>query len=120
MPDCYDAAIAYLQDHPGEIHEAWNHPCFHPAGCLFRYVHNRERVKCCAGCLTQIRAGGGVVAAGRDGLGDPKLTREIRADERIPKSPHAITLDDLPVFAEWNRRLDQELDREPLQETNDD
>jgi hypothetical protein len=39
------------------------------------------------------------------------LTKAIRADARIPEGPQWITVNDLPVFAEWQRRLDKELKR---------
>ena len=39
----------------------------------------------------------------------PELTKAIRKDPRIPKLPKNITVADLPVFAEWQRRLDKEI-----------
>lgn len=68
---------------------------------LFTYI-SRD-----CGCLTQVRGG-------EDGpLGRDDLTAEIRSDKRIPSDPVKITKRSLPVFAEWQRRLDQEpgLDR---------
>lgn len=101
--DKYDKAIAYLTDHPDEIEKAWFDKDWngevHPHHCLF----NRTHPDC--GCLTQIRAG---FSWGPN----KKLTAEIESDERIPKGVEKITVADLPVFAEWQRRLDKELNRE--------
>jgi len=107
MPDKYDKAIAYLTQHPKEIMDAWYDggvcqlPSAHPAACLFQYAGNSP-FKCC-GCLTMVKNGCRAET--------PELTKAIRADERIPNGCEAITLEHLPVFAEWQRRLDKELNR---------
>lgn len=54
------------------------------------------------GCLTQIRTGRYVAAT-------DVLTAGIVSDERIPDCEVDIDFDDLPVFAEWQRRLDREI-----------
>lgn len=36
-----------------------------------------------------------------------RLTHEIQNDQRIPSNPEKITVADLPVFAEWQRKFDQ-------------
>ena len=95
MPDKYDAAIEYLTEHPDEILPAWNTPYEHRAGCLFVYTAPG------CGCLTQIRYGKPAPT--------PELAREIGSDKRIPHLGRDITLLHLPVFAEWNRRLDREI-----------
>lgn len=103
--DKYDEAIAYLTDHPQEIQKAWLERCLdenrkyyqHQSHCLFQ----RTTPDC--GCLTQIRCGHRAPTT--------KLAEEIRADERIPLLDKNITVADLPVFAEWQRRLDRELNR---------
>lgn len=48
-----------------------------------------------------------VVCADRE-LAD-RLTDEIRQDTRIPWNSKNIKVSDLPVFAEWQRRLDWQL-----------
>jgi hypothetical protein len=96
MEDKYSKAIEYLNRHPSQILEAWNCPRFHPAGCLFQYTSLQNG----AGCLTQIRAG-------NSRAHKHELTLEIRADERVPKDQEEITLNDLPVFAEWQRKIDK-------------
>lgn len=57
------------------------------------------------GCITMIRGSNFYVAA------TPELTAEIRSDERIPKNADLIRVEHLPVFAEWQRKLDIALDR---------
>lgn len=107
--DKYDQAIEYLNEHPNEIIEAWGDVFKHRAGCLFNFVSTKEDFisKVDIGCLTQIR---------KDPTRFKALTQELTAqiseDERIPKSPVDIQLTDLPVFVEWQRRLDKELGRE--------
>lgn len=116
MGDKYDEAVEYLTKHPGEIHDAWvmAHGG-HAAGCLFAFVMPADAdedeiswkrdVAC--GCLTQIRA-----ACGSDTVAwTRELTEAIVADRRIPQNPDYITVADLPVFAEWQRRIDRELNR---------
>lgn len=61
-----------------------------------------------SGCLTMIR-NRSELANGVTGR--PDLTSEIERDERLPCKPQYITVDHLPVFAEWQRRLDRELMR---------
>lgn len=119
--DKYDEAIEYLTEHPEKIYDAWSmsealdSPTGH-AGCLFNFAGQQTDcadtddgiVDC--GCLTQIRGGGGF-AAFRSGEIDPALSEEIAFDTRIPESGCSIRVEHLPVFAEWQRRLDKELGR---------
>lgn len=56
-------------------------------------------------CLTMIRNGWQGPT--------PELTTAIQSDDRLPCSPRQITPAHLPVFAEWQRRLDRELNRVP-------
>lgn len=103
MPqDKYDEAIAYLEKNPGKIQSAWNFP-HKRGGCLFSYVGRVDAAS--RGCLTQIKVGRAVAITPK-GKEDKKLTAEIRADERLPSLPEDISVEDLPVFAEWQRRLD--------------
>lgn len=119
--DRYDKAIMYLQEHPYEIFEAWVNPTNHEAGCLFAFVtstgqnmRGRAPIGYILGCLTRIRK---VVCDPGLPYCDqpeyiaetPELTEAIRQDERIPKDERQIGLEHLPVFAEWQRRIDKEL-----------
>lgn len=111
QPDKYDEAIAYLTEHPEEISKAWNQPGAAKGGCLFRMATNaitredtRRDVSLGFGCLTMVRGNGCNAAT-------PELTIAIRSDGRIPSSRHTVTPSHLPVFAEWQRRLDVELGR---------
>ena len=106
--DKYDKAVKYLERHPEEINEAWGSPTTydrskgdHIAGCLFMIAGNENTHNC--GCLTQVRGSTVSVAL------TPALTKAIRKDKRIPKSPDLITVEDLPVFAEWQRKIDKEI-----------
>lgn len=130
--DKYDQAIAYLTDFPNEIEQAWAQPADHPAGCLFQQasrinlstgnfekqhpVEAGEHV-ICIGCLTQIRRDAKDILPVINYVNipycaiTPDLTKEIALDTRIPDSPDRVGLEHLPVFAEWQRRLDKELNR---------
>ena len=106
MSDKYDDAVKYLVEKPSQIYSAWVDPLNHPAGCLFQFVTptgNCEHNRMSCGCLTTIR--------GQAPACTPDLTARIRADGRLPISAHSITVDVLPVFAEWQRILDKELGR---------
>ena len=92
--DKYDRAIDWLREHPDRFLDAWGLTT--PAACLFDFV------KMGCGCLTQVRSG--IRRAPTD-----ELTDRIRADDRIPRQPEDITIGSLPVFAEWQRRLDRAL-----------
>lgn len=95
--DKYDLAIEFLKQAPATmIGEAWQDPEHHEAGCLFMWANKS------AGCLTQIRKHDCYL----DGT---PLVAEISKDERIPKNWDEITVEILPFFAEWQRRLDREL-----------
>jgi hypothetical protein len=118
-PDKYDHAITYLTRarKPREIVSAWQTWNFHPAGCLFAPVipvlegedgypgSQRRPDGLMCGCLTEIR-GGGSMAWTDD------LTKAIAADNRVPALPHQLRLENLPAFAEWQRKIDREL-RDP-------
>lgn len=86
-PDKYDLEIAKLTEHPELIKQYWGR-----CRPLFQF--------CGSGCLTQIRRGGNWSYTA-------ELTAAIRADERIPKDVADITVADLPVFAEWQRKIDK-------------
>jgi hypothetical protein len=115
--DKYDIAVAYLREHPEEIPDAWNNPSGQVQGenrgePLFGYVApnpfrsivdiGNGLIKC--GCLTQ-------VALGEEEAYTDDLTQKIRSDHRIPTKPEDITVNDLEVFAEWQRKIDKELNR---------
>ncbi len=104
--DKYDEGIEFLQEHPTLIAWSWTRfdPLFQTCSSEgYKGGVHREDGKIC-GCLPQIREGGYVAEL-------PSLTREIRADKRLPTKVEDITLEHLPVFAEWQRRLDRELGR---------
>lgn len=115
-PDCYDAAIAWLEEQGDyaimAIPRAWSSPSGdegHPAESLFFYCHRVGSGTIAfshgCGCLTQVRRG--VEAQTKS------LTLAIRADSRLPDNPDDIRPHHLPIFAEWQRRIDRELGRTP-------
>ncbi len=119
VPDKYDKAVAWLTKHPKHIENTWNRAFCLPsqlaeiaditkvqklahkrASCLFESCGFHQR----SGCLTQVAHGSSRQS------GTPKLTRAIRADKgNIPKNGGAIKVKDLPLFANWRRRIDKEL-----------
>lgn len=111
MKDKYDIAIEYLTEHPKEILDTWSNPMGSSGGCLFQFCTPTGALDCKiiegeshqCGCLTQLKRFSDRIAW------TPELTNEIRADTRIPGMAEGITVADLPVFAEWQRRLDREI-----------
>lgn len=96
---------------------AWDVPDKHTetedsiaAHALFQYAtpdgeHRfRQDVFRGCGCLTMIRASANSCVAWTNAL-----TNEISADIRLPRSPSRIEPHHLPIFAEWQRRLDAEI-----------
>lgn len=102
--DKYDKAIKYLQKNPLEIPKAWESPKTHPAGCLFQFAKENKAVYPNMGCPTMIRGESGQAQT-------DSLTQRISNDIRIPTRPQHITLNNLYVFAEWQRIIDKELNR---------
>lgn len=114
MGDIYDKACDFLTRNPQQIQVAWDSPSDHPAGVLFRAASplgesvQRPGDYLCCGCLIEIRQED-AVAWTKD------LTEAIRADDRIPADYDEIQPEDLKVWAEWNRRIDQILKRDPAE-----
>lgn len=108
--DAYDVAIDVVKNknNLSEIYRYWGSASRLPTTvpyCLFRIADNGGSMN--GGCLTMIKGGRYIV----DGRND--LTELVRKDIRLPLRPEEITVENLSVFAEWQRRLDVELDREP-------
>jgi hypothetical protein len=99
--DKYMLAARYLSEHPEDIEDAWyGNDGSYRLHCLFATLG----IHC--GCLTQIRSDPQWYSGPT-----PELTAAIRADERIPLGPRSIRVADLPVFVEWQRRIDEEVER---------
>jgi hypothetical protein len=96
--DRYMLHARKLAADPELIGEDWN-----DAVALFRCVDNRG-----CGCLTQVRMSG-IESAAYERPEIRDLCLAIAADPRIPAYFEDITVDHLPVFVEWQRRLDAEL-----------
>lgn len=111
--DAYDLEVERLANATIEqMDDAWAHDTcggekLH--SCLFDdcgiYRHSADTDMPC-GCLTLVRCGSMDAQT-------PELTDAIRADERLPLQVDDITREHLPVFAEWQRRIDKELGRTP-------
>lgn len=110
MKDKYDEQIEELLALNGEFKDIVVSQWSVGRG-LFAYAHRGNRMNgITSGCLTMIRANTrGRIERPRHMAQTEALTREIEADERIPNSVKGITRDNLPIFAEWQRRLDKEL-----------
>lgn len=112
MPDKYDKAIDYLTKNPDQIWANWACPSITTGGCLFQFAtpngHARHN-ETIYGCLTTIRSSEGHPFGGL--AYTPELTEAIQADERIPECGRKIKVEDLPVFAQWQRHIDRELNR---------
>lgn len=100
----YDAQIKRLTANPTHILGSWG-------SCegIFKMISNKQDAR--AGCLTMIRnnanrVGKPFVAVIKDVI-DMELTESIQNDERIPKSAEAITPAHLPIFKEWQERIDK-------------
>ena len=121
--DKYDHAIDYLMEHPEDIHDAWADPGSWEGkgGELFGFVAPdwrdgnsdvvyRGEVKGPCGCLQQIRAAKKEGSDGSSGSQEmshwPRLWESIARDRRLPEEGSLIGIDDLPVFAEWQRKVD--------------
>jgi hypothetical protein len=103
--DKYDEAIEWLTEHPEHVMQAWYQregATQHRAHCLFQRTNRLPQHPVC-GCLTQIRRNPNLHRAPNN-----DLTEDIYNDTRIPSSVLDITIAHLPVFAEWQRRLDRE------------
>jgi len=122
--DKYDHAIDYLTEHPENIESAWGNPkeWEGKGGELFGFVgpnwksssnpglHGRIQTGTC-GCLQQIRA---AFKGGSDGTSGfmemshwPRLWQKIADDRSLPYESDEIGVEDLPVFAMWQREIDE-------------
>ncbi len=127
-PDKYDLAIEYLTRNPDDIGDAWGNPEDYAGrgGELFGFVgpdwtSNSNKVRYdgvhgTCGCLQQIRAAKvngkhenmAQALNGSDMTGSywPRLWDKIANDRNLPHDENEITVEDLPVFAEWQREID--------------
>ena len=97
----YEKQIEYLTENPDRIGDAW--VC---GEGLFAFCSkSRSGVSSGIGCLTMIRKDHHVTSEA--------FEDEIRTDQRIPVDPLDVRPEHLPVFKEWQEKLDVELEREP-------
>lgn len=90
--------LEYLTNNPDSIRRHWE-----GARPLFAFVGPWSHEY--SGCLTLIRDNPNMCKAVIKGVIDEKLTEEIASDDRIPTSVADITVEHLPVFAEWQNRI---------------
>lgn len=105
MKDKYDIEIERLSKFPGLISGHWlrGEPLFQICSTEeMKRNHN-------TGCLTMIRRNEAFFVLNKDGTKNYELTSAIRSDNRIPEDPNDITIESLSIFAEWQRRLDEEI-----------
>lgn len=114
--DKYDKAIELLkqaEDFGKAVSSAWFAArADHPTGCLFQFCcppeeHGDNPQGYAVGCLTMIKNSSCYHAWTEE------LTQRIRNDPRLPSDRHEITLDQLPVFAEWQREMDATIRQTP-------
>jgi hypothetical protein len=106
--DRYDEAIGHLMQFKGAafrgaVRAAWQTPYHEPGGALFELCEDDNNDGLC-GCLTQVKDN-------QYPAQSHYMTRLIRDDDRIPNLPTKITKKSLPVFAEWQRRMDRAWNR---------
>lgn len=98
--DIYDKEVERLTNNPQDIWKDWNYTgsiLFSnaaPKGVVFNKKTNEYY-----GCITQVKAR--IYPAYTR-----NLTDEIREDKRVPSDGKYITVEDLPVFAEYRRKID--------------
>jgi len=121
--DKYDLAIDYLTAHPEDIHDAWQSPGTWKGkgGELFGFVGpdwksssnaaSSDQGPGTCGCLQQIRK---AKKDGYDGTSGSmkmsyweRLWDKIADDRTLPSDADEITVADLPVFAAWQREIDE-------------
>lgn len=97
--DIYDLEIIAITNKEKSIQESWQN-----VDPLFKFAGDVEAPNC--GCLTMIRRFDSSRVCINQEV-DDMLTEQIRNDHRLPKTPFETSLAHLPVFAEWQRKLDK-------------
>jgi hypothetical protein len=110
--DIYNEQIEYLTKNPNQIANDWSTG----KGLFKRIGNDKYNEHYMSGCLTMIRNHPFYNNTLNDALmpvvafinNKPnfELTKEIIEDERIPVSVLRIRSEHLPVFAEWQRKID--------------
>lgn len=119
--DAYDKAVEYLTDNPNRIHQAWvdgylggpeddgMEAC--PGNILFGAV-DKDRHSC-RDCLTILKRNGTDFTDIDLDQFKSNIIDEILNDVTIPNYQGGVNESNLPRFAYWQRRLDEELGRTP-------
>lgn len=98
IEDQYDQHIAYLNKNPEDIYQEWS-----SGRGLFKMVGEGTA----RGCLTMIRCGIFPHFAYIKNKRNIEITNQIKNDSRIPSRIEDVKLEHLPVFAEWQRKIDE-------------
>ncbi len=115
--DMYDRAVNFLKANPHLIADVWDDPKSHFTGILFQAVtpsgcgeENPEGLFCGDLCEIHSFLAHGWTEPLEEAIGnDHRLPKIFSSNNGIPK----ITPDHLPVFAEWQRKIDVMLNRKP-------
>lgn len=85
------------------LQEEWNQwtLLFGPCGRSKLIIKNNHFIAE-VGCLTMVKSG-------THDAQTKELTEKIRSDDRIPKKPSQLTVEHLPVFAEYRRYINNVL-----------
>jgi len=120
--DKYDIAIKFLQEHPERLKESWFHTV-PETQCLFQYITiDGQKAKSIPDPMDEfsMEETGMLHSAGLteihnkdldfypicNGVLDEDLCDMIGEDNRIPNGLLTLKMEDLPVFAEWQRKID--------------
>src|SRR6187402_3166922 len=98
----YDKQIEHLTKYPAEIPLHWGQGVG-----LFKVIGAGLGLH--AGCLTTIRDADPLVMdkAYINGVIDEDITNAIKNDERLPKKNLDIKIEHLPIFKEWQEKIDK-------------
>lgn len=115
--DLYDKAIEYLKSNPDQIMLSWDDPKSHFTGILFQAVtpdgyasESPDGFMC--GDICQIKAldaHAWTSELQEEIAKDPNIPVLFASNNKIPK----ITVHNLEIFANWQRKIDKALNRNP-------
>lgn len=106
MKDKYTEHIEYLTANPDEKEKDWI------AGkgiFAFCSPDGSNEFYAGVGCLSLVKCGVSYWVIDKEHKRNVELTERIRADERIPDAVNKIEPVHYPVFAEWQRIIDEEI-----------
>lgn len=115
--DAYSKAIDFFKAFPEKLIEVWDDPKSHWSGILFQAVtpdgysqDNDDGLFC--GDLCEIRslmANAWTINLQEEIVNDPRIPKLYASNDYIPK----LSIEILEVFADWQRKIDEEIGRNP-------